>query len=666
MTGRMNLIVIGNGEYENPRWPTLTHVQPHNGRLAEYVQQNWPSSYIITEGADQAWSAADLRTRLPSWMAQSGKEDDVLLLWSGHGLEKNGHRLITYDSPDPDQAPITSENAIATRELADYLMACRARRIVLLLNTCWSGDGGQELGALVGDAMNETPSKRQSRSMVIISSARREEARDGAFMSSIFKVLSSPGPPPGLGPEHRWAPSAPALSAGQLVEAVNLLLVDSNHQAQPSVPYGTVGTFFRRAHAPAAAAQLPPGVVGRLLGDFPGRLPIGPEPWDIARIKSAISQLGGGEPADELGYRLRRLALGLAALTFLERWLGSGPGLANRLGPAWRSVLRPIHRIPHPVERFGFIEQVTLHGTDGQIVEFVARVIRDAGDNPCDDRLYQWAEDKLGVDRQVVDDALSRINSPQVQSRLIINFGMTIADDEESDALPKSVIAWLYRPDELDHPRHEVAFDPPDVADMVAQMVAWARTEVAEISQVDVALPVSLFCAESRPEAAKLRLYGSLRRPVAALSGVVIRWSDRMLYADLCADGLRRGRTIDAAPRGLEWIDFGAYAQGQALLEALETPARAVAFSFKPDDPEFFYAAAYNSPYVMWPDGDITEIKGKITACWRDLPRQLAEAYSSSSPKNDVMRSVHAVWDDPDWLENIVPNLIVPQHRLTV
>ena len=318
------------------------------------------------------------------------------------------------------------------------------------------------------------------------------------------------------------------------------------------------------------------------------------------------------------------------------------------------------------MERFGFIEQVALHGTAGQVVEFVARVIRDAGDNPCDDRLYQWAEDELGVDRQVVDDALSRISSSPVQSRLIINFGMTVADDEEQDALPKSVIAWLHRPDEPPRSPYEVPFDPPDVAEMVARIVAWARAEAGEISQVDVALPVSLFCADSRPEAASLKLHGRLRRPVAASSGVVIRWSERILNAGLCADGLRQARAIAAAPGALTWIDPGAYAHGLALFEALESPPRVVAFSLKPDDPEFFYAATCNSPYVVWPDGDIADIRGDITARWQDLPRRLAEAYSSSSLKPDAMRSMHAVWDDPDWLENIVPSLIVPQHRLTV
>ena len=133
-------------------------------------------------------------------MADCGKDDDVVLLWSGHGYGENSqHRLITYTSPAPGQGLMSSANTIMTQELADYLIKCPARRIVVLLNTCWSGDGGQELAAVIGQAVADSLPAEQTRSMVIISSARREESVDGAFVSSVLRVLHSPGPPVGLG-----------------------------------------------------------------------------------------------------------------------------------------------------------------------------------------------------------------------------------------------------------------------------------------------------------------------------------------------------------------------------------------------------------------------------------------------------------------------------------
>ena len=190
---------------------------------------------------------------------------------------------------------------------------------------------------------------------------------------------------------------------------MNILLKPSNHQAQLFTVYGVVGDFFQRANLPVKAAELPPGVVDRLRSDFPDQLSADPGPWTAAYLRAAVEQYAASEKTGELAYRLNRLAVGVTALELLEGWLGPGAGLANRLAPAWRSVLRPLHRIPHPVERFGYIEQVVLHGGPEQVIEFVARVIHDAGDDPCHDRLYQWAERELGVDRKAVDDALAKI-----------------------------------------------------------------------------------------------------------------------------------------------------------------------------------------------------------------------------------------------------------------
>ena len=366
--------------------------------------------------------------------------------------------------------------------------------------------------------------------MVIISSARREESVDGAFVSSVLRVLHSPGPPVGLGREHVWAASERYLTPERLCAAVNILLQASDHQAQLFTVYGVVGDFFLRANQPVKAAELPPGVIARLRSDFPGQLSGESGPWTAAHLRAAIKQHAASERTGELAYRLDRLAVGVAALELLEGWLGPGAGLANRLAPAWQSVLRPLHRIPRPVERFGYIEQVVLHGGPEEVIEFVARVIRHAGDDPCHDRLYQWAERELRVDRKAVDDVLARIGGSQGHNRLIINFGMAIAADGEEDALPESVFAWLYRPGEPCHETFECSFGPDgDVAEIVARLVAWAHAQAGQIGHVDVALPVSLFHSPSRPENARLRRRGTLTKPVAACCGIAVRWADRIL-----------------------------------------------------------------------------------------------------------------------------------------
>jgi hypothetical protein len=602
-------------------------------------------------------------------MTDCRDDDDLILLWSGHGHTDNGaHRLITYTSPAPGQGGISTENTITTNELADYLIRCPARRIVVLLNACWSGDGSQQLAASIGHAVADSLDAAQRRSMVIISSARREESVDGAFVSNILNVLRSQAPPAGIASEHRWDVSDPYLSPERLCAAVNVLLADHDHQAQLHVPYGVVGDFFRHVQPRTEAAELPSRVITRLLGDFPGQLSGRAGAWDASRIREALERQGASERSDELMDRLGKLALGLSVLEFLEKWLGSGAGLANRLAPAWASVLSPIHRIPRPTERFGFIEQVVFHSSTAEIVEFVARVIREARDNPCDDRLYRWAQDELSVDRQVVDDALQRLDSNVAQNRVIINFGMTIAADGDEDAQPRSVIAWIHSQDGRRIISSEHRFDPPyDVADTVARLVAWARAEVGDVAHVDVALPVSLFRSATRPEAARLRLGRAFSRPVVESSGVIVRWADRISYPELRLDGLNQGNAIAAASDPLCWISRGTGVQAQELFDKLMARPRAAAFAFEPDHIDLFYAAAYNSPYVLWSDSkdhNIRKIRREVMLSWPNLPSRLREAYRSAKPT--VICSVHAVWDDPDWLENIVPKLVDPNHRLSV
>src|ERR1022692_2869017 len=131
MTGRMNLIIIGTGEYQH--WTDLEYVRKHNERFVEYVREQWPDAQVREQGSADAWTAAEIRAKLTGWLKSCGKDDDLALLWGGHGTgEGDKHRLVTYESPLLGQAKISTQNAIMTVELADYLLACPARRIVVL------------------------------------------------------------------------------------------------------------------------------------------------------------------------------------------------------------------------------------------------------------------------------------------------------------------------------------------------------------------------------------------------------------------------------------------------------------------------------------------------------------------------------------------------------
>jgi hypothetical protein len=70
---------------------------------------------------------------------------------------------------------------------------------------------------------------------------------------------------------------------------------------------------------------------------------------------------------------------------------------------------------------------------------------------------------------------------------------------------------------------------------------------------------------------------------------------------------------------------------------------------------------------VLWVDGEIddaAQLRQELVQSWHDLPGRLRQAYRSGQP--DVVRDMRTVWDDPDWLGNVVPNLIDPSHRLSI
>ena len=92
-----------------------------------------------------------------------------------------------------------------------------------------------------------------------------------------------------------------------------------------------------------------------------------------------------------------------------------------------------------------------------------------------------------------------------MHSRLIINFGMTIAADGEEDALPESVFAWLYRPGEpcrtetLESPRSgPMAMSPTWSPRLVGLGACPGRSDLPR-GRRPASFPVPL---PSRPEAA--------------------------------------------------------------------------------------------------------------------------------------------------------------------
>ena len=138
-------------------------------------------------------------------------EDHLVVYIAGHGevLDDGGgrHVLLTADT-DPDDVA----DALPTLRLADkMLLGTPVQRLLLLLDTCYSGSGGNQVAAAVLAGM-EREWTSGSGLVVVTSTQPFEQAETGAFpavLSAVVHALPTAGQVP------------PSLDLGGVVQAMN-------------------------------------------------------------------------------------------------------------------------------------------------------------------------------------------------------------------------------------------------------------------------------------------------------------------------------------------------------------------------------------------------------------------------------------------------------------
>ncbi|MDH6116008.1 WD40 repeat protein [Kitasatospora sp. GAS204A] len=126
--------------------------------------------------------------------SEERREDDLIAVYiGGHGevLDEDaggGHVLLTSDT-DPDDIA----GALLTEELARQLLGgTKVRRLLLLLDTCYSGQGGAELVSAALERMSPRWARRPGSGLVVVSSAQPlEQAETGAFPRRLREAARS-------------------------------------------------------------------------------------------------------------------------------------------------------------------------------------------------------------------------------------------------------------------------------------------------------------------------------------------------------------------------------------------------------------------------------------------------------------------------------------------
>ncbi|MFH8714512.1 AAA family ATPase [Streptomyces zaomyceticus] len=133
------LVVVGTGSYRHaPELPLM----PEELRAA--VRLFGGLGYRVDERITDAGLGAT-RDRLLDWAYRAdGTGAAVVLYWTGHGVDGTGrHYLLCADSR-PDRLAGT---ALAAEDLTRYVLESGAERVLLVIDTCWAGQGGTDAAA---------------------------------------------------------------------------------------------------------------------------------------------------------------------------------------------------------------------------------------------------------------------------------------------------------------------------------------------------------------------------------------------------------------------------------------------------------------------------------------------------------------------------------------
>ena len=132
---------------------------------------------------------------LNDWFAHVADGSRVILFWTGHGGSGgNRHYLVCRNSP---KVNITSHDAISPDLIGELIAKCNAEKILIILDTCYSGDGARQIvSVLEGILATRLSAPGQQRAFAIIASAHPlEEAQEAVFSKALRTAFFSNLPP---------------------------------------------------------------------------------------------------------------------------------------------------------------------------------------------------------------------------------------------------------------------------------------------------------------------------------------------------------------------------------------------------------------------------------------------------------------------------------------
>ncbi len=155
--GRKLALLIGNGVYDNKKFPPLVKAAADVNALAEVLRAPNIGAFddvqVLIDESEES-----IRRTIGRFFSEEKKRDDLLLLYfTGHGDQDKKLRwyLICKDT-EPEQLPTTAIPAYVIQPIMD---SCNSAQQIVILDSCYSGaffegaKGGAEVGTHTTDQL---------------------------------------------------------------------------------------------------------------------------------------------------------------------------------------------------------------------------------------------------------------------------------------------------------------------------------------------------------------------------------------------------------------------------------------------------------------------------------------------------------------------------------
>jgi uncharacterized caspase-like protein len=202
-------VLIGVQKHANPlfnlHFPTndvlaLRKVLVERAALpAERILQLADLDEIGKENKARLPTLANLRRELPAFLAKVGKNDRVLVFFSGHGI---AHKGQTYLVPRDFDAKAPADSGLPITELRSALKDCKAPVKFLLLDCCHAGnDRAPGDASLDAEKVARSLGVKEVPGCVVLASCRADEKsyewpgrKQGVFTYWLCRALEAPPP----------------------------------------------------------------------------------------------------------------------------------------------------------------------------------------------------------------------------------------------------------------------------------------------------------------------------------------------------------------------------------------------------------------------------------------------------------------------------------------